>query len=759
MVETSGESRSGLLAQAQHYWHVLLRWKWTAFLFFLVAVAAAAVFSIVVTPVYTANGSVWIEGESNILPFEEVQSLGPETTVQSHARLFQSRSLAAETIEKLKLYENPDFAGRQGRKGPPRDPSDPLFREELILRFIGNLTSTVTMAQAERIRIVNVGFSNRNPRLAMEILNALFDGYIDMIVRKRYSASEQATAFLDEQLASLRTEIESRERELNKLGSEKDIMPLTAEQAPAVSRIAEFNKALTDATIDRINKLNDYNQLKAAPLGEIPNVPENSLIQRLREQYITLKRQYTTRLASVRPEYPEMQRLKSELDSATEALQNETQNLIRTSYADYQAALSKELSLQRQLEREKTLAYNANSDSVIYNSLRIELDNRKSLLDVLSKRKSETDVSSRLKGLDALNVWVVDQANLPLKPAFPDKRKNIMIGILVGLAGGLGLVIGLEYLNHTVKTTKDVTDSTGLPTLGAIPAFEAETKPSGPRGEFAKIKSILFGKGEIKERKGPRKGREKSVSMTGPGAVGSEPGSDNSRNRKIELIALREPRSIQAESYRSIRTTLLVSFPPGKIKTLLFTSPLAREGKSSTISNLGITLAEAGKRIVLVDSDLRKSKQARIFGTDSGNGPGLSGYLSSFIEPIGIIRETGVTNLSLIPSGHLPANPIELLTSERMDALVGYLKKTFDFVLFDTPPILAVSDALAMGPMADAIILIARGGHTPIQAIRQAKQKLDMHKLRCQGVIINGVDLLEQDGYYAGQYYHYAQAE
>ena len=289
MVETSGESRSGLLAQAQHYWHVLLRWKWTAFLFFLVAVAAAAVFSIVVTPVYTAKGSVWIEGESNILPFEEVQSLGPETTVQSHARLFQSRSLAAETIEKLKLYENPDFAGRQGRKGPPRDPSDPLFREELILRFIGNLTSTVTMAQAERIRIVNVGFSNRNPRLAMEILNALFDGYIDMIVRKRYSASEQATAFLDEQLASLRTEIESRERELNKLGSEKDIMPLTAEQAPAVSRIAEFNKALTDATIDRINKLNDYNQLKAAPLGEIPNVPENSLIQRLREQYITLK--------------------------------------------------------------------------------------------------------------------------------------------------------------------------------------------------------------------------------------------------------------------------------------------------------------------------------------------------------------------------------------------------------------------------------------------------------------------------------------
>jgi len=759
MTEMSGESKTGLMVQAQHYWHILLRWKWTAFLFFLFVVAAATIFSFVATPVYTASGSVWIEGESNILPFEEVQSLGPETTVQSHARLFQSRTLAADTIEKLKLYENPNFAGKPDRRGGSQDPADPVFRERLVLKFIGSVTSSVGMASAERIRLVNVGFSNRNPKLAADILNAIFDGYIDMIVRKNYSASEQATEFLDSQLATLRTEIETRERELNKLGSEKDILPLTATETPAVSRIAEVNKALTDATLDKINKLNAYNQLKAAPLGQIPNAPENSLIQRLREQYVTLSRQYATRLASVRPEYPEMRRLKSELDSATEALKNETQNLIRVAYNDYLTALNKEQSLQRLLETEKTEAYNAKSDSVIYNSLRIELENRKSLLDVLSKRKSETDVSSRLKGLEALNVWIVDRANLPLKPTFPDKQKNVLIGLLVGLAGGLGLALGLEYLNHTVKTTKDVTNSIGVPTLGAVPAFDAETRPKGPKGELTKIKAILLGNNEFKERKAPRNKRDRTAVLSGSGVSSAEPGSGRTQNAKIELIALREPQSIQAESYRSIRTTLLVSSPPGKIKTLLFTSPLAKEGKSSTISNLGVTLAEANKRVVIVDSDLRKPKQARILGANSSNGPGLSKFLSSLIEPADIIRPTSVPNLYLVPSGPLPANPIEMLTSERMDNLVAFLKRSFDFVLFDTPPILAVSDALAMGPMADAIILVVRGGHTPLQAIKQAKQKLDAHKLRCQGVIINGVDLLEQDGYYARQYYHYAKPE
>ena len=753
-IELGKEQQGGLLVQIQHYWHILLKWKWTIVIFLILATAAATIYSLMLTPIYTASGSVWIEGNSNILPFEEVQQFGTDTSLSSHARLLQSRTLASATIDKLKLDDNPDFAGKPKGGGKPRDPSDPIFRELLVQNFLSN----ISVLSVERTRLVDVRFSNPNPKLAAEILNALFDGYIDMIVRKRYSDSEQASEFLNTQIAELRSQIEQKERELNQYGSEKDILPLTAAEAPTVSRISEYNSALTAATLDKINKLNYYNQLKAAPLGEIPNAPEGSLIQRLREQYITLSRQYATRLATVRPEYPEMQRLKSELDSATEALQNETQNLIRNAYNDYLGALRQEQSFQKLLSDQKNEAYKANSNSIMYNSLRIELENKKALLESLSKRQSETDVSSRLKGLEALNVWIVDKADYPLHPAFPNKRKNVLMGFLFGLAGGIGLALGLEYLNHTVKTSKDVSTSIGVPTLGSVPAFEAEARPKGPRAEFKKIFSMIRGNDERNEAPVRRK-KKREAMLSEPQWLFNEPMTSNSRTGRIELIVVREPQSIQAESYRSIRTTLLVSSPPGRIKTILFTSPLAREGKSSTVSNLGITLAETSKRVVIVDSDLRKPKQSRIFGQNSNRGPGLSRFLSSNIDVTEVVRPTDISNLQLITSGPLPANPIELLTSERMDNLVAYLKRNFDFVLFDTPPILAVSDALAMGPMADAIILVARGGQTPIPAFKQAKQKLDAHKLKCLGVILNGVDLLEQDGYYARQYYHYSKPE
>lgn len=740
LAEGSKERQRGLLSQVQHYWHILLKWKWTAIIFFAIAVISAVLYSFLVTPVYTANGTLWIEDNPNILPFEEVQSLGAGTNLSSHARLLQSRSLAWDIIDRLKLYDNPDFAGRERKSIKRPDPANPVYREILVQHFLNN----IGVSSTDRSRLVDVTFSSRDPKLAADVLNALFEGYMNMIVKKNYSASEQATDFLNKEIADLRIAIEQKERELNKYGSEKDILPLTATEAPTITKIRDVNNALTTATLDKVNKLNYYNQLKNAPLGSIPSVPEGSLILRLREQYVALGRQYAARLATVKPEYPEMQRLKTELESATEDLKKETENLTRNAYSEYLAALRQEQSLQKLLSDQKDEAYKANSSSVLYSSLRIELENKKTLLDTLSKRQSETEVSARLKGLEALNVWIVDKADYPLRPASPKRRLSILLGMLFGLVGGTGLALGLEYLNNTVKTSRDVSVVVGLPMLGAVPAFEAEAWPGSPKTEFERIRSLIAAGGERKEGK-VRPARRKVSSKEPRGEA----------NGRIELIVLREPQSIQAESYRSIRTTLLVSAPPGRIKTVLFTSPLAKEGKSSTVSNLAISLAESNKQVVIVDSDLRKPRLAKIFGTNGGYGPGLSGFLSSQLEPSAILSQTTIPNLQIISSGPLPINPIELLTSEKMDSLVAYLKRGFDFVLFDTPPILAVSDALAMAPMADAIVMVARGGQTPLPALRLAKQRLDAHKLRCFGVILNSVDLIEQDGYYAREYYHY----
>jgi succinoglycan biosynthesis transport protein ExoP len=749
MAESDARAKSSLITQGRHYWHTLLKWKWTAILFFIIVMGGTVLFSFLAKPEYTSRGSVWIEEQANILPFANVQTFDPGSYLTSHSKLLQSRALAAEIIEKRKLYQNPHFVGSLVEKQTV-DPSSPIFRETLITKFL----DSISVRSIERTRLVEVTFTDSDPKFASETLNTLFDAYINMIVQQRYRASEQAAEFLKTQIMAVRSEIEESEKKLSEYGSAKDILPLSAAETPIVTRLAELDRNLTEAKIDTINKYNSYNQIKSTTLGDSLEALNNPVIQRLREQYTTLSREYSKRLTTVRPEYPEMQRMKSELDTAKSDLEAETQKMIRAAYADYQTAVGREAGLQRLLNEQKAEAFKANSSSVVYNSLRVELQNKKALLEALSRRQSETDVSSRLQGLEAANVWIVDKADFPLRPTFPDKRKIVALGFLLGLVGSAGLAFLIEYLNSTVKTSKDVANSTGLPILGVIPAFQAEVNPKGPRAEFATLVKTIRGERQAQDDKPSR--RKGDLSILVANAHGSSQDHE-SRKSRLELITSREPHSIQSESYRSIRTTLLVSTPLGKIKSILFTSPLAREGKSVTLSNLGVTLSQSSKRVVIIDADLRKPKQSRIFGLNSGWG--LTQFVSSSIEPADIVRPTQFPNLFLIRSGPIPANPIELLTSERMDALIAFLKRSFDYILFDAPPVLAVSDALAMGPMIDGVILVTRGGQTPLPALKQAKQKLDDHRLKCLGVILNGVNLIEQDGYYAKQYYHYTKPE
>jgi capsular exopolysaccharide synthesis family protein len=735
----------------QHYLHIVRKWKWTTLLFFLAVVGGVALFTFLIPRSYTASGSIWVEEQMNILPFEDVQRFdSTSSSPQSYSQLLQSRALAAKVIEKLKLYENPLFAGKpqKGEKLP--GPSDRVFMEKLILKF----QDSISVRPIERTRLLEVTFTNRDPRFASETLNTLFDEYIAMIINQRYEASARATQFLKEQITAVRAEIEEGEKKLSEYGSAKNILPLTAAETPTITRLSEVNKALTDATINRVNKYDFYNQLKSGAIADIPGSSNGSPspVQGLRDRYATLSQEYARRLATLRPEYPEMQRLKSEIDSVKETLQMESAKMTDTAYADYQAALNKEQSLRGLLEQLRTEAFKANSSSIVYSSLRIEVDNKKALLESLSKRQSETDLSSRLKSYEAANIWIVDRANLPLAPTSPNKKKNLLMGLLAGLAGGIGLAFLLEHMNNTVKTSKEVTVSTGLPTLGVIPSFDAEINPKGPKSEYAKLSNILSGKGETKKIKARSHKGDVRILADKTGQLSRAPLKDS-----IELIPTREPHSIQAESYRSIRTTLLVSSPPGKIKAILITSPLAREGKSATVANLGVALSQANKRVVIVDADLRKPKQSRIFGLNSGWG--LTHYVSSEMDAADLVRPTQVPNLFLIGSGPLPSNPIELLTSDKMDYLLAFLKRNYDYILLDAPPLLAVSDALALGPIIDGVILVVRGGQTPVPALKQAKQKMDAHKLKCLGVILNGVDLVEQDGYYAKQYYQYSKPE
>jgi capsular exopolysaccharide synthesis family protein len=744
----------------QDYLAIILKRKWTVISFALVMLTTVTIGTFRTKPTYTAKGTLLLEKEANILSFQDIFQIETfsDDYFQTQYKLLQSRTLANDTIDRLKLYENEKFIGKINNTVGIPDKSDTPFRERLIENFLGRLG----IEPISQTRLVEVNFKANDPQFAAEVLNAFFDSFIDMNIQKKFLATEQATEFLASQISSIRAEIEEREKKLGEYGAEKNIIALSDKETTIVEKLGQFNRALTEAQLDRVNKETYYSEIRVASPDYIPEALTNPLIQKLREDYARLTREYLKKSETFKPEYPEMQRLKAELDSATESLKIETQNLIKGAYSDYQAALKREQSLESVFNKQKQEAIQLNSNAILYNSLRIELENKKSLLDSLSKRQSETGVSARLKGLRTSNVWIVDRATAPLSPSSPKKKRNIALALIIGLFGGLGLAFLFERLDNSVKNFQDVEKYAGVPSLGIVPTFS----PDGFRKLRAKEAKASGVKLRVKE---PHKSKRKPDSdqwLLGEKKEGKtetrEPEAAGLAGRKevelpeaksIELITHSSPNLNISENYRSIRTTLLLSRADSALRCFVVSSPLPQEGKTATISNLAVTFAQAGKKVLLIDADLRKPKQHRIFQIK--NLTGLTNYLSSQADLKDLEKATQIPNLYLINAGPLPPNPVELLGSERMGSLIDGMKQRFDYILFDSPPLLPVSDAVVLGPKIDGMILVIRGGKTTREALKRAKEKLDMHQIKCAGVIINSISLKENDYYYMKHYYHY----
>jgi len=721
----------------REYWRVLLKRKWTVAAFAVLLFAIVTIYSFVARPSYTARGTLLIEKEPNILTFEEVFRI--ETLMddyyQTQFKLLQSWSLADNIIEKMKLQENPKFAGKRGAEKTPGGAVDEAgVRSKLVEKFLGKLA----VKPIRQTRLVEVQWKDNDPKFAAEVVNALFDSFIDMNVQLKYETTEQATEFLTKQIASLQGEIEEKQREMQKYGAEKNIIALSGTETTIIEKLGALNKALTEAQIDRLRKEAYYNEIKNAAADNIPDAMTNPLIQMLREDYARMSREYSKKAETFKPDYPEMQRLKTELESAKRLLENETNNLIKTAYSDYQAAFKRERSMSGAYNTQKQEAIQLNSNSIPYNSLKIEIENRKSLLESLIKRESETGVAARLQGLRTSNVRIVDRARPPLRPSSPRKKLNMLLALMMGLFGGVGLAFLFEYLDNSVKNHEDVEKTAGVATLGIVPAFSQNGFSRG----------YGYGRGglkvKIKSRNNGKNGTE--VAVAAAKAAGPEV-------KSIELIAHLSPRSNLAESYRTIRTSLLLSSADKKPKAIVVTSALPEEGKSATLSNLAVTLAQAGNTVLVVDSDFRKPTQHKIFKIR--NIDGLTNYLTSEMELKALIKETGIPKLYLINVGPVPPNPAELLGSEKMRNLIESLKRWFDFILFDSPPVLTVSDAMVLGPKIDGMILVVWGGKTAKDALKQAKEKFDMLKVKCLGVVINNLSIQEHDYHYMYNYYHY----
>ncbi|HEX2695692.1 MAG TPA: Wzz/FepE/Etk N-terminal domain-containing protein, partial [Acidobacteriota bacterium] len=467
-----GQTEKGPAIDFREYWRVVLKRRWTVISFAATVLAVVGLYSFLVRPTYTATGTLLIEREPNILSFEEIFQIETfnDDYFQTQYKVLQSRSLAEDTIERLKLYENAAFAGKMKKGKNGGGWTDPVFRSRLVEAF----QSRLGVKPISQTRLVEVSFKARDPKFAAEVLNGLFDAYIDMNVQKKFQATEQATEFLTDQIAGIRIEIDRDERKLQEYGAQKNIIALSDTETTVVEKLGELNKALTAAQIDMIQKQTYYNEIRMASPDNIPEAIKNPLIQKLREDYAGMSREYTKKQETFLPDYPEMRRLKTELDAAKIALENETGVLIKSAYSDYQAALQQYRSLDAVFNRQKLDSIQLNSNAILYNSLKNEVANKKTLLENLMRRQSETGVSARLKGLRTSNVWVMDRAEVPIDPSSPKKKRNMVLALMLGLFGGLGLAFLFERLDSSIKSFEDVEKYAGLPSLGMVPAFSPD---------------------------------------------------------------------------------------------------------------------------------------------------------------------------------------------------------------------------------------------------------------------------------------------
>jgi capsular exopolysaccharide synthesis family protein len=386
----------------------------------------------------------------------------------------------------------------------------------------------------------------------------------------------------------------------------------------------------------------------------------------------------------------------------------ETKKVAAKIRGQYMAALQRENMLHDALEKQKQEANKLNESAIQYSILKRDLESNRQLYEGLLEKMKEAGVSA---GLKSNNFRVVDLARVPTSPIEPNIPRNLAFAFVLGLTSGVGLAFMLEGLDNTVRTTEQAQMISGYPPLGMIPLGSKTAR------EGASSKRLILA----------------------------------SSNEAVELITHVRPQSQMAESYRALRTSLLLSHLGAPPKVIMVTSALPREGKSTTSINCAVVLAQKGVRVLLIDCDLRRPSIHKTLGM--GPRSGLSNVLTGSVTlKQAITVAPTLPNLDILPAGTPPPNPAELLASTNMRDALAELRDKYDHIVLDTPPTLSVTDAVVLSPRADAIVLVIRSGSTTKQALRRSRDILMHVKARVSGVLLNAVDLSSPDYYY---YYEY----
>jgi succinoglycan biosynthesis transport protein ExoP len=701
------------------YLLILRKHQWLILSFMLAVVTIVTIATFRMQPVYIATARVELDRENaNILPFQGADSydfmMDTENYIETQTKILTSETLALQTIRNSGLATSPEFSSPGGPSEAVA--SGTLANQKLppeLAAFLGSLS----VKRVPNSRLMDVSFESTDAQLASRIVNAHIATYMEQNIRSKYEATTQASSWLEDRLSELKVKVQRSEDARIAYERQNQIWTLDDKQNITTQRLADINKELTDAQSERMKKDSLYQFAKSGNLDAVPQVQNNATLLELMRKRAELSAQYNDSLSQYGPNFPKVQRLQAQLQDLDADLEKEKQKIVAVLESDYREARQRETMLTEALDQQKAATNQMSEKLVEYNILKREAEANKSLYDGLMTKLKETAISA---GLRSSNIRIVDPAMIPSTPARPAKARNVALAFLVGLVGGIGLALMREYLDNTVKTPDDIETLARLPSLAVVPQFAGSNGSTKRRG-------LLQGF------------------------------SSNGHDKRIELVAQHLPKSQMSEAFRALRTSILLSQADHPPQVILVTSALPREGKTTAAANLAVTLAQLGDRTVLVDADLRKPGIGRLLNLGSGKYAGLSSYLAG-VSSLDLVSvpHPAIPNLVAIPTGPLPPNPADLLSSHKLVEAIAELRTKFKFIVIDSPPIMAATDAVILSVQADGVLLVVRSGETPKEAFTRTRDLLHSVKCRILGVVLNAVDSSAPDYYYSYRYYPYS---
>jgi succinoglycan biosynthesis transport protein ExoP len=712
--------------------------------------------SIILRPYYSTTATIEIEKQQSD-PMDSALgqlagSLGgsddTKTEIQTQVSVLQSDALAIRSMERTHYEDHQKHGwslfGSSARlpqeKGLPLSEAS-AARESLLKQFSSHLTTTPILDT----RLIQVTFEDPDPKFAASVTNALIDQFTEDRLSRRNSSTVQASEWMSGQIADLNKQVEAAQQRLIDYQKQSGLIVFPTSgssstqqggsgapsvSSPVLDRLGQLNKDLVIAREVRITREAIYRLAKSGDSDALANMAEAQIattpgdtssqsgmfssLLALRQQQVALKLQLASALQTYGAKNPHLVDLDTQLGELDRQIKDEVQRIVNRAGLDYQMAQKTEDGLQKAYDAEEQEANKVNDSQIRLAVLQQEADSTRMLYQDLYTKLQESKLSV---GTQSSNVSVISSALPPAKPAHPKKVLNTAIGLAGGLFLGVIMAFVLDTLDDSVVTSMQVEDLTGIPVLGSIPQFDYTSRLPG------------------------RKNHLPAEALASPSGA----------------WITSQPNSQPAEAYRALRTTLLLSQPGSPPRTILVTSSLPKEGKSTTTYNLAACFAILGTRVLALDADLRKPSLHRL--TRNSNDRGLSNLLTSSLDPADfIIQDPQVENLSVLPAGPTPPNPAELLGSVAFANLLDRLSREYDLVLIDSPPAMLVADSSIMSAMVDGVMVVLRSEATTRPALTRVAETFRRNKANLLGFVLNAVDTRSSEyyysyGYYGGEYY------